>query len=183
MRIRGANSMVGSNEPLYIIDGIALNIGIGDINVNDIESVEILKDASSTAIYGSRGANGVIIITTKRGKGENTKVQFTANTGISKLPHKYDLLDVGAFAELVNVYKPNYFTSQQISDFKTNGGVDWQDQVFQTGFTQDYQIALNGGSQITKYYISGNYIDQKGIVVGAKMKKYSLRSNVSTQIG
>jgi TonB-linked SusC/RagA family outer membrane protein len=183
IRIRGANSLQGSNEPLYIVDGVALNIGISDLNVNDIESVEVLKDASSTAVYGSRGANGVIMITTKRGKNEKTKVQLTVNTGVSKLANKYDLLDAGSFAELVNVYKPGYFTSQQITDYKANGGVDWQDEVFQTGVLQDYQLNLTGGSSATKFYISGNYIDQKGIVTGADLQKYTVRSNMSTELG
>lgn len=183
IRIRGANSMQGSNDPLYIVDGVALNIGISDLNVNDIESVEVLKDASSTAVYGSRGANGVIMITTKRGKNEATKVQLTVNTGVSSLAKKYDLLDAGSFAELANVYKPNYFSATQIADFKKNGGVDWQNEVFQTGISQDYQISLSGGSATTKYYISGNYVDQKGIVLGAKLAKYSVRSNITTELG
>lgn len=183
IRIRGANSILGSNEPLYIVDGVALNIGINDLNVNDIESVEVLKDASSTAVYGSRGANGVIMITTKRGKNGATKVQLTVNTGVSSLAKKYDLLDAGSFAELTNVYKPNYFSATQIADFKKNGGVDWQNEVFQTGISQDYQVSLSGGSATTKYYISGNYVDQKGIVLGAKLAKYSVRSNITTELG
>ncbi len=183
IRIRGANSMLGSNDPLYIVDGVALNIGINDLNVNDIESLEVLKDASSTAIYGSRGANGVILVTTKRGKSEIAKAQFTINSGISTLAKKYDLLDAGAFAELANVYKPNYFSATEIADYKKNGGIDWQDEVFQTGKTQDYQFNLSGGSTSTRYYISGNYVDQTGIVTGAKLTKYSVRSNITTELG
>lgn len=183
IRIRGSNSMLGSNDPLYIVDGVALNIGIGDLNVNDIESIEVLKDASSTAVYGSRGANGVILVTTKKGKSELTKAQFTINSGISTLAKKYDLLDAGTFAELTNVYKPNYFSATDIADYKKNGGVDWQDEVFQTGKTQDFQFNLSGGTISTKYYISGNYVDQTGIVTGAKLSKYSIRSNVSTELG
>lgn len=133
---------------LYIIvDGVALNLGINDLNVNDIKSIEILKDASATAIYGSRGANGVILVTTKNGDVQKTSVQLTVNTGISSLANKYDLLEAGAFAELVNVYKPGYFTSDEIDGYNKNGGVDWQDEVFQTGISQDYQISLNGGSE------------------------------------
>lgn len=183
IRIRGANSMLGSNDPLYIVDGVALNIGINDLNVNDIESVEVLKDASSTAVYGSRGANGVILVTTKKGKSEFTKAQLTVNSGISTLAKRYDLLSAGAFAELANVYKPGYFSDTEIADYKKNGGVDWQDEVFQTGKTQDYQLNLSGGTASTKYYISGNYIDQTGIVTGAKLTKYSVRSNISTELG
>jgi TonB-linked SusC/RagA family outer membrane protein len=183
IRIRGANSLLGGNDPLYVVDGVALNIGINDLNVNDIESVEILKDASSTAIYGSRGANGVIMITTKRGISGATKIQLTSNTGISNLAQKYDLLDAGSFAELTNVYKPNYFTAAQISDFKTKGGVDWQDEVFQTAVSQDYQVSLSGGTAATRYYVSGNYVNQTGIVTGADLSKYSIRSNISTELG
>ncbi len=183
VRIRGANSMQGSNEPLYVVDGVALNIGINDLNVNDIESVEVLKDASSTAIYGSRGANGVIMITTKGGKSGATRAQVTINTGFSNLAKKYDLLDAGSFSELVNVYKPNYYTAQQIADYKKNGGVDWQNEVFKTGVTQDYQVNINGGSETIKYYLSGNYIDQTGVVTGAKLSKYSVRGNVHTDLG
>jgi TonB-linked SusC/RagA family outer membrane protein len=183
IRIRGANSMMGSNEPLYVVDGVFLNININDINVNDIESIEILKDASSTAIYGSRGANGVIIITTKRGKAGAVKVQLTSNIGISNLAQRYDLLDAGSFAELTNVYKPNYFTPAQISGFKANGGVDWQDEVFKTAVSQDYQLTLSGGTAATKYYVSGNFVDQSGIVTGAEYNKFLLRSNISSEIG
>jgi len=183
IRIRGANSMKGSNEPLYVVDGVALNIGISDLNVNDIESIEVLKDASSTAVYGSRGANGVIMVTTKKGKNEATKVQLTVNTGINQLGKKYDLLDAGSFAELANVYKPNYFTAEQIADFKAKGGGDWQDEVFQTGVSQDYQLSLKGGSATSNYYVSGNYIDQTGIVLGSKAAKYLVRSNFSTSLG
>ncbi|MFV0378088.1 MAG: SusC/RagA family TonB-linked outer membrane protein [Mangrovibacterium sp.] len=183
VRIRGANSMLGSNDPLYIVDGVALNVGINDLNVNDIQSVEVLKDASSTAIYGSRGANGVILITTKSGTSQKAKLQLTSNTGVSTLANKYDLLDAGTFAELVDVYKPGYFTASEIADYKANGGVDWQDEVFLTGISQDYQLSLNGGSEASKYYVSANYIDQKGIVTGSKLEKYAIRSNTSNKIG
>ena len=179
MRIRGANSLLGNNDPLYIVDGIPSS---SDVNVNDIESVEILKDASSTAIFGSRGANGVVIITTKRGKEEKPQVQFTVNTGISNLAKQYDLMDAGAYAESVNMYKPNYFTATQIADYKKNAGVNWQDEITQTGITQDYQVSVGGGSNASKYYISANYLDQTGIILGASMNRLNLRSNLSTDL-
>jgi len=182
IRIRGANSMIGDNNPLYVVDGVALNININDINVNDIESMEILKDASSTAIYGSRGANGVIMITTKRGNTGAVKVQLTSNIGISNLAERYDLLDAGSFAELTNVYKPNYFTPTQVSGFKANGGVDWQDEVFQTGISQDYQLNVSGGTDATKYFVSGNFVDHSGIITGAEFSKFLLRSNISSRV-
>ncbi len=182
IRIRGANSLMGSNAPLYIVDGVALNIDISDLNVNDIESVEVLKDASATAIYGSRGANGVILITTKRGKKDQTEATLTINTGVSHLAKKYDLMDAGQFAELVDQYKPDYFTDEQIASYKANGGVDWQDEVFQTGVSQDYQMSLTGGSAKSNYYFSGNYVDQTGIVTGSKLQKYAVRSNISSSL-
>jgi TonB-linked SusC/RagA family outer membrane protein len=191
VRIRGSNTINASSEPLYIVDGVPLNnnpqanagVGLNNLNVNDIESVEVLKDASSTAIFGSRGANGVVMITTKRGMNEAPKLQFTSNIGISTLPKKYDLLDAGSFAELVNVYKPGYFTAEQINNYKQNEGVDWQDEVYQTGITQDYQLSVAGGNKAGTYYISGNYVDQTGIVVNSHLSKYALRTNISTSVG
>ncbi len=182
VRIRGANSLLGNNDPLYVVDGIILNVGIGDLNINDIENFEVLKDAAATAIYGSRGANGVILITTKRGKSGTTKIQADVNIGMSKLAQKYDLMQAGAYAELTNILKPNYFTSQQVADFKTNGGVDWQDQIFQTGVIQNYQMSASGGSSNARYFVSANYIDHKGILLRSSQKKYSVRSNISADL-
>ena len=183
VRIRGANSVLGSNEPLYVVDGVVLNVGLNELNVGDIENVTVLKDASATAIYGSRGANGVILFTTKKGTNQAPQVQASVTLGINQLPNKYDLLDAASFAEITNVFRPGYFSSAEIEGFRRNGGVDWQDEVFQTGITQDYKIGVSGGSPTSSYYISGNVIDQTGIVTNSKMSKYLLRSNVSTSIG
>jgi TonB-linked SusC/RagA family outer membrane protein len=184
IRVRGANSVIGDNDPLYVVDGVVLSIGTNELNVGDIESVEILKDASATAIYGSRGANGVVMITTKRGGIEQpTAIRFTANVGVNMLPKRYDLLDAGQFAELTTIYRPGYFTDDQIAAYKRNGGVDWQDQIFQAGVTQNYDVGVYGGSAKTTFYISGNYIDQTGIVKNSSMSRYTFRSNLSTQVG
>lgn len=183
IRIRGANSILGSSDPLYVVDGVALNINISDLNVNDIESMEVLKDASATAIFGNRGANGVVLITTKRGKGEKPQIQVDIAPAISNIGHKYDLLNAGAFAELVNVYRPNYFTAQQIADYKSKGGTDWQKEIFRTGITQNYQISATGGSASTKYFVSAQYLDQTGILLNTYQTRYSLRSNISTELG
>lgn len=182
IRIRGANSMLGDNNPLYIVDGVAYNLGLGDINVNDIESFEVLKDASATAIYGSRGANGVILISTKKGKYESSQIQANVNIGISSIASKYNLMDAGAFAEMANVYRPNYFTADEISGFKQNGGVNWQDEAFQTGVSKDYQVSASGGSEKTKYYVSGNYLDQTGIIKRSSRNKYSARINLTSKL-
>ena len=183
VRIRGANSILGSNDPLYVVDGVVLNVGLNELNVGDIENITILKDASATAIYGSRGANGVVLFTTKKGGNQTPQVQASVNLGINQLPKKYDLLDAASFAEITNVFRPGYFSSAEIENFRKNGGVDWQDEVFQTGITQDYKLGVSGGSPTSSYYISGNVIDQTGIVTNSKMSKYLLRSNVSTSVG
>ncbi|MDH6306454.1 TonB-linked SusC/RagA family outer membrane protein [Parabacteroides sp. PF5-5] len=183
VRIRGANSILGSNDPLYVVDGVVLNVGLNELNVGDIEQMSVLKDASATAIYGSRGANGVILITTKKGADQAPKVQASVNIGISQLPNKYDLLDAPSFATVTNQIKPGYFSDEQIEGFRRNGGVDWQDEIFQTGITQDYKVGISGGSSTSSYYISGNVINQTGIVTNSDINKYLLRSNVSTSIG
>jgi TonB-linked SusC/RagA family outer membrane protein len=183
VRVRGASSLLGSNDPLYVVDGIILDIGIAGININDVENIEILKDAAATAIYGNRGANGVIIITTKQGKAGDPKIQVDINTGFSVLAKKYELMDAGTYAETVNYYKPNHFTAQQVADFKTSGGTDWQDEIFQTGITQNYQVSASGGYSGFRYFASANYLNQKGIVLRTSQKKYSIRSNISTHFG
>jgi TonB-linked SusC/RagA family outer membrane protein len=183
VRIRGASSLLGNNDPLYVVDGVILNIGIADININDVENFEVLKDAAATAIYGNRGANGVIIITTKRGKSGASNIQVEVNTGISKLARRYDLMDAATYAETVNYIKPDYFTPQQIAGFRASGGVDWQDEIFQTGVTQNYQLSTSGGSPGIRYFISANYINQTGILLRSEQKKYSVRSNISTDLG
>jgi len=183
VRIRGTSSLYGANDPLYVVDGVALNINIADLNVNDIASIEILKDASATAVFGNRGANGVVMITTKRGISEVPQIQINIAPAISNVGYKYDLMDAGTFAEFVNVYKPGYFTPQQISDYKTNGGTDWQKEIFRTGITQNYQLSASGGSARTKYFISGQYLDQSGILLNTSQTRYSLRSNITTELG
>ncbi|MBN2729239.1 MAG: SusC/RagA family TonB-linked outer membrane protein, partial [Bacteroidales bacterium] len=183
IRIRGINSMKGDNNPLYVVDGVPLNVGIGNINVKDIQSIEVLKDASATAIYGSRGANGVILITTKRGlKNGESHLELNINTGISSLPQKYDLLNITDFAKLVNEYRPDYYSEEQMNEFSMMPGIDWQDEIYKLGLTQDYQLNISGGNEDMQYYLSGNYVDQTGILLNGKESKYSVRSNVSVNV-
>jgi TonB-dependent starch-binding outer membrane protein SusC len=177
MRIRGANSLSGGNDPLIIIDGVPSTY---DINVNDIKSVEILKDASATAIYGSRGANGVILITTQRGDANQPKINVTSNVGISHVNRKYDLLGSVDYAKLTNtVYGKTIYTDAQIQAFAAKGGTDWQDQVFRSGLSQNYQLSASGGGKTVKYLVSGNYINEKGTLVNTDRKKYAFRTNLS----
>jgi TonB-linked SusC/RagA family outer membrane protein len=180
IRIRGANSINGSNDPLYIIDGVPGNINL--LNVDDVESMEILKDASATAIYGSRGANGVVLITTKEGANMPTRIEVSSNVGMSTLPKKYDIVSAADYANTMNtITGTELFSADEIAAFEKNGGTDWQNEIFRTGSTQDYKVSLSGGSDQTTYYISGNYVNQQGIVVNTNSSRYNLRSNISTK--
>ncbi|PCH76842.1 MAG: SusC/RagA family TonB-linked outer membrane protein [Flavobacteriaceae bacterium] len=167
IRIRGANSISSNNQPLVVIDGI-IGGDLTGINTNDIESMEILKDASATAIYGSRGANGVILVTTKKGKGD-AKVNISYFTSISKVPDFIDVLAAQEFADIHGIT----FEGQ---------GENYQDRYFQTGITQNTQVSLSGSEGKIGYFISGNLVDQTGVTINTNYKRYSLRSNLSAKI-
>ncbi|WP_242120548.1 SusC/RagA family TonB-linked outer membrane protein [Aestuariivivens sediminicola] len=182
IRIRGANSITGSNEPLYVIDGQFASINT--INVNDIQSMEVLKDASSTAIYGTRGANGVILITTKTGRSGKPKFDVDLFTGISNITQKLDLMNAAEFAEGVNFSDgTEVFTAQEIADLRANGGEDWQELLFQTAYFNNIQLSASGGSDAVDYYISGNYYDAGGTVVDHQMfRRLNLRTNLNAKL-
>ncbi|WP_303315302.1 TonB-dependent receptor [Flavivirga abyssicola] len=181
IRIRGANSITGSNEPLYVVDGQFVDIST--INVNDIASMEVLKDASSTAIYGTRGANGVVLITTKKGRTGKAKINVDVFTGISNVTQKLDIMNAAEFAEGVNFSDgTEVFTAQEIADLRANGGEDWQELLFQTGYFNNVQISASGGSENVDYYLSGNYYDADGTVINQNFKRLNLRSNLNAKL-
>lgn len=187
IRIRGGNSITGNSDPLYVIDGI-IGGDIRTLNPNDIASMDILKDASSTAIYGSRGANGVVMVTTKSGKTGRNTLSFDAFYSMDKVSKKYDLLNAAEYMELANVKQDvdglsPLFTDAQIDEARRTGGTDWQDEILRTGGTQNYQLSFSGGSDNTRYYISGSLADQKGIVENSSYRRYGLRANVQSKIG
>lgn len=185
VRIRGTNSINGSSEPLYVIDGVQISVGLdgsssslnplSTINPNDIESVDILKDASSTAIYGSRGANGVILITTKRGKAGTSRVTYDAYYGMQEVNKTLDVLTGPQFAALENeTYKTAIYGDPNTVPTATN----WQDQIFRQAPIQNHQLSVLGGSEKTQVALSLNYFDQQGIIINSNFKRYSLRANV-----
>ncbi|WP_221392521.1 TonB-dependent receptor [Dyadobacter sp. NIV53] len=185
IRIRGANSVLGNNDPLYVIDGF-IGADYGLLNPSDIASIQVLKDAASTSIYGSRGANGVVIITTKKGT-KGIKVTYEGQASVSNVIKKFDLLPAGEFAEIVNARATATgstppFTEAQIADYKQNGGTDWQDLVYRKGHGQQHQITINGGNDKTTFLISGNYVNQKGIIENSNYKRYIFRTNLNTQV-
>ena len=183
IRVRGSGSINRSNDPLYVIDGIVRESGLTGLNPEDIQSMQILKDASSTAIYGSRGANGVVLITTKTGKANTRQVMFDAQLGIGTVAKRYDTLNPYEFATLYNTYRANTFSSDQLSAFQ-NGttGTDWQDEIYQTGITQDYKLTFSGGSDKVQYLVSGNYVGQEGVVIENSNKRYQARANITSQV-
>lgn len=186
IRIRGANSINGDNGPLYVVDGF-VGAEFFAINPDDIESVQVLKDAAATAIYGSRGSNGVIIITTRKGGKSGLKVNFTTRLSSSTVIKKLDLLNAGDFATTANAHatavgttKP--FTDQQIADYYAKGGTNWQNEIFRRAPSQEYLLSLAGGNEKSGYFISGNYLNQDGVIINSGYKRYTLRSNINAAL-
>ncbi|GAB4029902.1 TonB-dependent receptor [Spirosoma gilvum] len=191
VRIRGTNSINGNSEPLYVVDGIQISNGsnnsseinnvspLSTINPNDIESVEILKDASASAIYGSRAANGVVLITTKRGKTGATRVTLDSYYGVQKVNKTLDLLNAAEFAQVENeTFKNNYYPNPA----SLGEGTDWQKIIFREAPIQSHQLSINGGSEKTQLALSANYFNQDGIIINSNFKRYSYRLNVDHRI-
>ena len=186
VRIRGANSVLGNNDPLYVIDGY-IGADYNMVNPSDIASIQVLKDAASTSIYGSRGANGVIIITTKSGKKGEVKVSYEGNFSVSEIIQKWDVLGAHEFAQIVNDRSQALginpvFSQNELADYAANGGTDWQDVVFRTAYGQEHKVNVSGGSDKTSFMVSGNFEDKEGIVNNSGFKRYGIRSNISSQV-
>lgn len=186
IRIRGVSSINGGSDPLIIIDGVQ-GATLGDVHPNDIKSMEVLKDASATAIYGSRGASGVILITTKKGSTQKPTITVNSYTTIHQLRKKLDFLNAHQYATQVNQNRqqrslPLVFTNQQLQEFATNGGTDWQDEIYRTGISQNHRLNVSGGTDNMSYSISGDYLENKGIVINSLFKKFAMRSNMSANV-
>ena len=191
IRIRGLNSINGGNQPLVVIDGLQGG-DLNALNPNDIASIEILKDASATAVYGSRGANGVVLVTTKLGKEGKPIIDAGYNIGFQELARKLPVMGAATFARTFNQYRMSQtgggnvpqpqFTEAEITEFERTGGTDWQDEVYETGVLQNYQLGVSGGSSKVKYLLSSNYVDHEGILKGSGYTRISLRTNLSANI-
>jgi TonB-linked SusC/RagA family outer membrane protein len=188
IRVRGSNSISGNNSPLVVVDGL-IDVDINSVNPNDIQSISVLKDASSSAIYGNRAANGVIIITTKKGTTGKAIIEFGSYMSFSDPSNEVDLLSTGEFIDYANFLNngqasgplAEFDTPQKISDRIANS-VDYQDAVFRSAVAQNYQLSFRGGSENMDYYVSGNYLDQEGIAINTSFKRYSLRSNINADL-
>lgn len=184
IEIRGAASFTDTN-PLYVIDGM-LSDANSTVNTNDIESIQILKDASAAAIYGSRAANGVVIITTKQGKAGPAKVSVSAKYGIQEIPKRYDLMSNTEYAALEKMKFENSgqpVPSSVGSEFNPAINTDWQEEMIRVGNTQDYNVTLSGGSESGTYLLSGSYFTNKGVLEGYSFDRGSFRVNTRGKRG
>ena len=211
VRIRGITSITGNNEPLYVIDGVPISgdsrntstsgrtdasdfegtgqVGtspLSSINPADIESVDILKDASATAIYGSRGANGVVIIKTKSGsKNQDGKLRYNTYLAMQEPQKLLDVMSLPTYAKLQNDLADEFNTDPRVEFTNPEllgPGTDWQDEVFQQAWMQNHQLSYSGGSEKTNYLISGSYLDQEGMVIGSGFNRITLRANIDSQV-
>ncbi|MCD7937077.1 MAG: TonB-dependent receptor [Tannerellaceae bacterium] len=181
IRVRSQNSINADSEPLVVLDGIEYNGFISELNPNDIESIEILKDASSAAIYGSKAANGVILITTKKGMSGKTSVSFGATFGISKAINLPDMMDATQFYNFKQQRK-GFVSAFEQEQYEKGVNTDWLKETLQTGFSQEYNLAISGGTDKTRFYVSGNASVVDGIAINDQFNRYSFRVNLDTDI-
>lgn len=189
IRIRGTNSITGSGSPLIVLDGI-IGASLGAIDPNDIASMEVLKDASATALYGSRGSNGVILVTTKKGRKEGTQIGLSTFIGFQSLPKKIDIVNGADYARLINEQlavggSAPAFDEAAIAELETSGGTDWQDAIYRSGseaLTQNYTLSASGKKDKVGFYISGNSVNNDGILLNNHYKRQAFRSNLDFEI-
>ena len=204
IRVRGISTVNAGSDPLYIVDGVPMERGFANMNTNDIESIEVLKDASAAAIYGSRGSNGVVLITTKKGTSEKLTVQYDGYYGIQNVSKKLPMMNAYQFAEFArdghnNAYlaevpgaspdDPNSVRPKSYHQIPTElfpylegqpglTDTDWQDAIFRTAGTTGHNISLSGKTNNVNYFVSGNYMNKEGIIINSDFKKYSMRMNI-----
>ena len=209
IRIRGQSTINAGAEPLYVIDGVIVqgggssgaSFGLGDklgngavstisplstLNPSDIASMEILKDASATAIYGAQGANGVVLITTKRGKTGEAKFSYQGQFGVQDQSQRLDMMNLREFAEYSNSVAQESNSLDNRPEFLDPSllgtGTNWQDAIFRTALLNQHQISANGGTDAVRYYVSGGYMDQEGTIIGSDFKRYSFRANLDADL-
>lgn len=180
--IRGRNSISADNGPLIVLDGVPYNGSISDIVPTDIKSIEVLKDASSAAIYGSRGANGVILITTNRGKRGQTTINYDGYTSIDEIASLPDLLTPAEFYAFKKIREPNSVTQSEEALFQSGGGTNWVEEALRSGFRQQHNLSVSGGSEATNFYVSGSFLEVEGLAINDSYERLSLRVNLQTKI-
>lgn len=175
IRVRGTSSITSGSDPLYMVDGVP-TYNTSEINPADIESITVLKDASSAAIFGSSGANGVVLITTKRGKNQKLKLTYNATVTVSSAWKKMDVLNASQFKDLATEMGGS-------TDWtKLTANTNWQDEIFRNAISQNHQLSATGGNEKTTYYVSGSFNDQNGIVLNNSLKRNTLKANLDHQL-
>ncbi|MGC3947558.1 MAG: TonB-dependent receptor [Chryseolinea sp.] len=200
VRVRGANSLISGSEPLYVIDGLPIypdnaSYGTGgdrqaknalaSLNPADIESIEVLKDASATSIYGSRGANGVVLVTTRRGKEGQANVNFESSISSQEISHNIDMMPASDFARYLNTLDVSQGGSPRYSDSQIaafGAGTNWMKEITRTGTIWNNQLSISGGNANAKYAVSGNYMDNEGLIINTDFKRYGLRLNLDNNL-
>ncbi len=170
VRVRGGTSINASSDPIFVVDGF---VGGAMPPPEDIASIEVLKDASATAIYGSRGANGVIMITTKRGTSGQARIELNSSYSMQNEISRLDLLNAEQFGDYMSEARTNFTPA--------GANTDWQDLIFRTGGIQNYQLSISGGTDAVSYYLSGSYFDQKGVIINSNFNRFSITSNVDVK--
>lgn len=196
VRIRGVSTLTGNSSPLYVVDGMPIGGGkqsadanpLASINPADIVSMEVLKDASATAIYGSRAANGVIMITTRKGKEGGAKIAYSGNFSVANVSNTYDLMNLQEYASfytdptVVTAFSGNTPDAGLVAAARYGGeGTDWQDEIYRTAIGQQHQISITGGSKETQYAFSLGYTKQNGVIINTDYQRFNARANVETQ--
>jgi len=187
VRIRGINSINANNDPLFVLDGIPISGGLNDINPNIIASIEVLKDASATAIYGARGSNGVVLITTKRGAEGKTQVNYDSYIGFTDILNKVDVLDAEGWVRYKAASRKTddlnvLLDPIELANYNAGREIDWQDLILEKGLQQSHSIGVSGGNNKTQFSISANYLEQRGIVVNSDFKRGSIQINLDHRI-
>ncbi|MBC8053133.1 MAG: TonB-dependent receptor [Sphingobacteriaceae bacterium] len=185
IRIRGERSLSNESDPFIVLDGIPFRGSINDINPDDIATLDVLKDASSTAIYGFRGANGVILITTNRGRTGKPAFTYKGFAGPSNVRAQYDLFNGEEFAAFRNAASPTYsagYSPTELAGMANGTSTNWQDYLYKTGFTNNHNLGLTGGSQGVNYGISAGYFNDRGVITGLGFERYSLNSSIDATI-
>ncbi len=181
VKIRGLNSFSGQDSPLYVVDGMLINSLGADFNPNDIESIQVLKDAAATALYGSRGMNGVIVVTTKKGQPGPLKVDYDFYYGFQTIAKKLPLTNAAQFIEINDLAYTNNGNEPQ--NLRRGVDTDWQEALFKTGTQSEHNLNFSGGAENSSYFISLNYYDQEGAIVGPEFERYQIRVNTETTKG
>lgn len=181
IRVRGRRSLTASNDPLFVVDGIPMEGGIDDINPRDIESMEVLKDASATAIYGSRGANGVVLVTTSRGGNHATQVSYSGYAGISRVLGTPDMMNAEEFAQLKRDAGRGIIPAEE--EALANGvNTDWLDLFLDDGYKQSHQLSIRGGNENTRFAVSGNFLEEGGVISHQDYNRNTFRINLDHDV-